>query len=139
MNWIIYAVACVILYGIMQFFIKLASTGSNPFVASMIFISVQFVAQIILGSYFISKSDLDISSDNIKYGIVGGIAAAIATILFFMALKQAPLSKVVPVVNMNVVVGVFLGMIFLKDVMNTRIAAGIVLAVMSIYLLTNSS
>ncbi len=139
MNWIIYAVACVFLYGIMQFFIKLASTGSNPFISSMIFISAQFAAQIILGAYFISKSDLDISSDNIKYGIAGGIAAAIATILFFMALKQAPLSRVVPVVNMNVVVGVFLGVIFLKDVMNTRIAAGIVLAVMSIYLLTNSS
>ena len=139
MNWIIYAIACVILYGIMQFFIKLASTGSNPVVSSMIFISVQFVAQIILGAYFISKSDLDISSDNIKYGIAGGIAAAIATILLFMALKQAPLSRVLPVVNMNVVVGVFLGVIFLKDVMNTRIAAGIVLAVMSIYLLTNSS
>lgn len=139
MNWIIYAVACVILYGIMQFFIKLASTGSNPFVSSMIFISAQFTTQIILGAYFISKSDLDIGPDNIKYGIAGGIAAAIATMLFFMALKQAPLSRVVPVVNMNVVVGVFLGVIFLKDVMNTKIVAGIILAVMSIYLLTNSS
>lgn len=139
MNWIIYAVACVFLYGIMQFFIKLASTGSNPIASSMIFIVAQFAAQVLVGAYFISKSGFDISYDGIKYGIAGGVAAAVATILFFLALQQAPLSKVVPVVNMNVVVGVLLGVILLKDAMNFRIAAGIILAVMSIYLLTNSS
>ncbi len=40
---------------------------------------------------------------------------------------------------MSVVVGVLLGVLLLKDVLNFRIAAGIVLAIMSIYLLTNSS
>lgn len=138
MNWIIYAVACVFLYGIMQFFIKLSSTGSNPIASSMIFIAAQFAAQVLMGAYFISKSGFDISYESIKYGIAGGVAAAVATILFFLALQQAPLSKVVPVVNMNVVVGVLLGVILLKDAMNFRIAAGIILAVMSIYLLTNS-
>jgi len=139
MNWIIYAVACIFLYGIMQFFIKLSSTGANPIASSMFFIAAQFIAQIILGAFFLSKNDLNISADNIKYGILGGIAAAVATILFFMALQQAPLSKVVPIVNLNVVVGVLLGVLILKDVMNIRIAAGIILAVMSIYLLTNGS
>ncbi|MDP2765967.1 MAG: EamA family transporter [Candidatus Methanoperedens sp.] len=139
MNWIIYAVACLFLYGIMQFFIKLSSMGGNPIVSSMIFIAAQFVAQILLGAYFISKSGLDISYGSIKYGIVGGIAAAVATILFFLALEQASLSKVVPIVNLSVVVGVLLGVLLLKDGMNYRIAAGIILAVMSIYLLTNSS
>jgi transporter family protein len=139
MNWIIYAVACIFLYGIMQFFIKLSSTGANPIASSMFFIGAQFIAQIILGAFFLSKSDLNISTDNIKYGILGGIAAAIATILFFLALEQAPLSKVVPITNLNVVVGVVLGVLILKDMMNIRIAAGIILAVMSIYLLTNGS
>src|SRR5574341_578255 len=99
MNWIIYAVACVFLYGIMQFFIKLASTGGNPVASSMIFISAQFAAQILLGAYFISKGDPGINYDSIKYGIAGGIVAGIATILFFLALQQATLSKVVPIVN----------------------------------------
>jgi transporter family protein len=139
MNWIIYAVACIFLYGIMQFFIKLSSTGANPIASSMFFIAAQFIAQIVLGAFFLSKSDLNISADNIKYGILGGIAAAVATILFFLALEQAPLSKVVPITNLNVVVGVVLGVLILKDVMNIRIAAGIILAVMSIYLLTNGS
>ncbi|VVB88619.1 EamA-like transporter family protein [uncultured archaeon] len=138
MNWIVYAVACVFLYGIMQFFIKLASAGGNPAASSMIFIGAQFVAQILLGAYLVSKSDLGINYDNIKYGIAGGVVAGIATVLFFLALQQASLSKVAPVVNMNVVVGVMLGVLLLKDVMNYRIAAGIILAVMSIYLLTNS-
>lgn len=139
MNWIIYAVACIFLYGTMQFFIKLSSTGANPIASSMFFIAAQFAAQIILGAFFLSKSDLNISADNIKYGILGGIAAAVATILFFIAVQQAPLSKVVPIVNLNVVVGVLLGVLILKDVMNIRIAAGIIFAVMSIYLLTNGS
>lgn len=138
MNWIIYAVACVFLYGIMQFFIKL-SAGSNPIVSSMFFIAAQFAAQVMLGAYFLSKSDFNINYDVLKYSILGGIAAAVATILFFLALSSAPLSKVVPVVNMNVIVGVLLGIILLKEAMNARIAAGIILAIMSIYLLTNSN
>lgn len=138
MNWIIYAVACVFLYGIMQFFIKLSS-GSNPVVSSVFFIAAQFVAQIILGAYYISKSEFDVDYAMIKYSIVGGITAAVATILFFLALQQASLSKVVPIVNMSVVVGVLLGVLMLKDAMNLRIAAGIILAIMSIYLLTNSN
>jgi len=139
MNWIVYAVACVFLYGIMQFFIKLASTDGSPVASSMIFIASQFIAQILLGAYLFSKTDSGISYDNIKYGIAGGVVAGLATVLFFLALQQSSLSKVVPVVNMNVVVAVLLGVILLKDAVNYRVAAGIVLAVMSIYLLTNSN
>lgn len=135
MNWVIYAIACVFLYGTMQFFIKLSS-GGNPVASSMIFIAVQFSAQVLLGAYFVSKSGFNISYDAVKYGIAGGIAAAIATILLFLALQQAPLSKVVPVVNLSVVVAVVLGVMLLKDALSLRIAAGIILATISIYLLT---
>ena len=134
-----YAIACVFLYGIMLFFIKLASGNGNPIASSMFFITAQFLAQIILGAYLISRSDLDIDANSIKYGIIGGIAAALGTIFYFLALQQGSISKVAPVVNMNLVVGVILGVLLLKDAMNMRVAVGIVLAVTSIYLLTNSS
>ncbi len=139
MNWIIYALACVILYGIMQFFIKLSSTGNNPVASSMIFIAVQFLAQMLLGVYFITRSDFNMDMNSIKFGIVGGIAAAVATILFFLALESGPLSKVVPVSNMSLLVAVLLGVVFLKEAMNLRIAAGIISALLSIYLLTNGN
>ncbi|MCE8429128.1 MAG: EamA family transporter, partial [Candidatus Methanoperedens sp.] len=109
----------------------------NPILSSMIFITAQFIVQIILGTYFIQKSDLVFGSDTVKYGILGGIAAALATIFFFLAIQQSTLSKVVPIVNMNVVIAVLLGVVFLKDMMNLRIVAGIILAITSIYLLTN--
>lgn len=137
MTWIIYAVACVFLYGIMQFFIKLASNG-NAITSSLFFVTAQFIAQLVLGAYFISKSGFDVNSSSIKYSILGGITAAIATILFFLALEEETISKVVPIVNLNVVVGVILGVIILKDEINLRITAGIVLAIISIYLLTSS-
>lgn len=139
MNWIIYAVSCAILYGIMQFFIKLSSNGSNPVASSMVFITVQFIAQIILGAYFITKSDFNIDMGSIKYGIVGGIAAAVATIIFFLALESGPLSKVSPIVNMSLLVSVLLGVILLKEAVNIRIAAGVVFAMASIFLLTNGN
>lgn len=138
MNWIVYALACIFLYGIMLFFIKLASGSGNPIASSMFFIAAQFLAQIILGAYLISKSELDVHPDSIRYGIIGGVAAAGGTILYFLALQQAPISKVAPIVNMNLVFGVLLGVVLLKDAMNLRVAAGIALAVVSIYLLTNS-
>ncbi len=139
MNWIVYAIVCVFLYGIMQYFIKLSSAGSSPIISSMIFIAAQFTVQILLGAYFISKSDLNVSFDAVKYGIAGGIVAAVATIFFFLAIQQAPLSKVVPIVNMSVVVAVVLGITLLRDVINLRVAAGIIFAIMSIYLLSNSN
>lgn len=138
MNWILYAVACIFLYGMMQFFIKLASAGNNAVASSMVFIAAQFAAQILLGAYFISKTEVDINYQGITYGIAGGIVAAVATILFFLALQQAPLSKVVPIINLNVVVGVMLGVILLKDMMTLRIVGGIFFALISIYLITNS-
>lgn len=139
MNWIIYAVACVILYGFMQFFIKLSSTGNNPVASSMVFITVQFIAQIILGAYFITKSDFNMDMNSIKYGIAGGITAAVATIIFFLALESGPLSKVVPIANMSLLVGVLLGVVFLGEAVNLRVAAGVVFALMSIFMLTNGN
>jgi len=139
MNWIIYAVSCVLLYGIMQFFIKLSSTGNNPVAASMVFVTVQFIAQIILGAYFITKSDFNMDMESIKYGILGGIVAAIATIIFFLALENGPLSKVSPIVNMSLLVSVLLGVIILKEAINIRIAAGVVFAILSIFMLTNGN
>ena len=97
----------------------------------------QFLSQILLGAYLMSKSEAGIDYGSIKFGVAGGIVAGIATIFFFLALQQSTLSKVVPIVNMNVVVAVLLGVILLKDAVNYRMAAGIVLAVMIIYLLTN--
>ena len=137
MSWIIYAIACVFLYGIMQFFIKLSSNG-NAIASSMFFVAAQFAAQLILGAYFISKTGFDLNYSSIKYSILGGITAAAATILFFLALEHETLSKVVPIVNLNVVVGVMLSVLILKDEINLRIIAGIVLAIISIYLLTGS-
>jgi transporter family protein len=139
MNWIIYAVTCLLLYGIMQFFIKLTSTGNNPIAASMVFITVQFIAQIIMGAYFITKSDFNMDMESIKYAILGGIAAAAATIIFFLALESGPLSKVSPIVNMSLLVSVLLGVILLRETVNIRIAAGVVFALLSIFMLTNGN
>jgi uncharacterized membrane protein len=130
--------ACVFLYGIMQFFIKLSSNG-NVIASSLYFTGSQFVAQILLSAYFISKSGFYVEQSAIKYSILGGITAAVATILFFLALEHSTLSKVVPVVNLNLIIGVMLGVLLLKDEMNFRIGAGIILAMASIYLLTTSS
>ncbi len=134
MNWIGYTLACIFLYGSMQFFIKLSS-ANNPIASSIFFITVQFLTQIILGTFFISNIGIEDFS-NIKYGIAGGIFAAIATILLFLALENGPLSKVVPMVNMSLLVSVILGVIFLKETVNIRIITGIIFAIISIYLLT---
>ena len=139
MNWIIYALACVLLYGIMQFFIKLSSTGNNPIASSMIFVTVQFIAQILLGAYFITKNDFNMDANSIKLGIAGGITAAVATILFFLALESGPLSKVVPIANMSLLVSVLLGVLILGEAVSIRIAAGVVFAIASIFLLTNGN
>jgi len=54
MTWIIYAVACIFLYGIMQFFIKLSSNG-NAITSSMFFVTAQFITQLALGGTLFQK------------------------------------------------------------------------------------
>lgn len=137
MSWIIYAIACVFLYGIMQFFIKLSSNG-NAITSSLFFIAAQFATQLAIGAYFISKSGFDVNYASLKYSILGGMTAAIATILFYLALSEETLTKVAPIVNLNVVVGVMLGVIILKDAINLRIIIGFILAMISIYLMTGT-
>jgi len=57
MSWIIYAIACVFLYGIMQFFIKLSS-NSNAIASSLVFVTAQFVAQLSWELTLFQRADL---------------------------------------------------------------------------------
>src|SRR3990172_7641284 len=100
----------------------------------MVFITFQFLAQIILGAYFITKSDLNMDMGSLKYSMFGGIIAAVATIMFFLALESGPLSKVVPIANMSLLVSVLLGVLILGEAVSIRIAAGVVFAIASIFL-----
>ena len=69
-------------------------------------------------------------------GILGGVCVGIANILLYRALQGIPASIVYPVSSLYVLVTVLLAVLFLHERLDALHAFGIVLAVVSIFILS---
>jgi bacterial/archaeal transporter family protein len=64
-----------------------------------------------------------------------GVALVVAVVFYFLALSEGPVSVVVPIFGMFIIGGAVLGLIFLHEPLTLRKALGIILAVVSSYLI----
>ena len=99
-----------------------------------------FVALIILGivSYPQWKTIPEAGSKALFYMIVGGgiVAGAVGMLCFYMAIKGAPLSKVMPIAFTSPLFGALMGMIFGGEPVTVKSIIGTVMTVGGIIVLT---
>ncbi|MCD6176340.1 MAG: EamA family transporter [Candidatus Cloacimonetes bacterium] len=99
-----------------------------------------FVALIILGivSYPQWKTIPQAGSKALLYMIVGGgvVAGAIGMLCFYMAIKGAPLSKVMPIAFTSPLFGALMGMIFGGEAVTVKSIIGTVMTIGGIIILT---
>ena len=99
-----------------------------------------FVALIILGivSYPQWRTIPQAGSKALLYMIIGGgvVAGAVGMLCFYMAIKGAPLSKVMPIAFTSPLFGALMGMIFGGEVVTVKSIIGIVMTIGGIIILT---
>lgn len=99
-----------------------------------------FVALIILGivSYPQWKTIPQAGSKALLYMIVGGgiVTGAVGMLCFYLAIKGAPLSKVMPIAFTSPLFGALMGMIFGGEAVTVKSVVGTVMTIGGIVILT---
>uniref|UniRef100_A0A7C1WID2 EamA family transporter n=1 Tax=candidate division WOR-3 bacterium TaxID=2052148 RepID=A0A7C1WID2_UNCW3 len=68
--------------------------------------------------------------------VLSGLAAGIATVCFYMALKSGPASVVLPLTGMYIIIPAVLGYILLKEPVTVRHIVGLGFAVLAVIFLS---
>ncbi|MEW6328983.1 MAG: EamA family transporter [Candidatus Micrarchaeota archaeon] len=71
------------------------------------------------------------------YALALGVVFGAAIVLSFIAIRDGPLSVVIPIISMSTAVTVVVGILFLGEHLSVARGAGIVLGLVSIYLLAS--
>jgi transporter family protein len=123
-------IVCAGIWGVVQ---KCASMKLNTMTLS--FVSVMSGAIVVS---IASIKELQFGSlKGVLIASFGGVLGGIAAIAFYGALRKAPASIVIPLSSLSLVITVVLSYFFLREVIEIRHIAGIVLAILAIFLLTS--
>ena len=139
-SYLLWAVVGMVGYSFVALLVKLA-TASGRF--SGFFVLMVSASMVVISSAAITlwRGEMRAFSWNNLVSIDGafllgtGLALVVAVVSYFFALSLGPASIVVPVFGMFIVGGAVLGLLFLHEPLTLRKAAGILLAITSIYLI----
>lgn len=135
MHWGFYAFLAILFTGFSDLFRKLGSDLKDPFFASLVFQIGTFSTTLIMYLLFSRKIVQD--PKGITFAFLGGIFIAIFTTLSFKALSIGPgASVVLPTLRIGgIILVVILGVLLLRERLNTQTIFGLVLSVVGIWLL----
>lgn len=141
-NWIIYGTLASLFFGINVIIFKLGSTkglGLNPFIAALSFGIGAFILFSVF--YFFKFPKFNDNWNGVILSVIAGIIWAMGLLMVSLAIsKKADISRLVPLVNTNTIVAVFLGLVFLKEIPNAlgvlKLIGGAVLIVIGAILVS---
>jgi transporter family protein len=132
-NWRLLIVIYILLAGVWGTLIKIASDRLNPLTMSFI---VSTSAWLTVAAVALPRLDFQ-NKTGVGIAAVCGLMGGFLVIIFYSVLKQAPASVVIPVSTLYVLVTVVLSYLFLGEAITLKQIAGIILGIISIYLLTS--
>ena len=135
MNWVasIFAIISMLGFGCLAIFIKLASRSASVGVVTLVF---QAVSLILIFSYFIVFDERKIANNSfIFWAILAGVCGGIATIFYFLAIKQGQIHSVTPIRHLAFLIAVILAVILLGEKITLVKGIGIGLAAAAVILL----
>ena len=132
-DWLFLLFINLFLSGVWGVLAKVSASRLNPFTAT--FIAVTSCWVVVAAASF---SKLQWQS---RVGIVAalscGLISGLAAIAFYGALREAPVSVIVPLSSLYIVLTSFLAYFFLGEAMGIKQIAGIALGIFAIILLAN--
>jgi transporter family protein len=132
-NWRLLIVIYILLAGVWGTLIKAASDRLNPLTMSFIVATSSWLAVAVVA---LPRLDFQ-NKTGVSLAVVCGLMGGLLVIIFYSVLKQAPASVVIPVSTLYVLVTVVLSYLFLGEAATPKQLAGVVLGLVSIYLLTS--
>ncbi len=138
MTWVTFGIAAGFFFAIYNAFLKLSSSHLHALVGS---ISLSIASALItLGLIFVFKTtgqQIDITSKGVRLACIAGVFSAFGGLFYFlMYQKKAPLNLGLPLLSIaTILFSVLIGLIFFQEKLTSVKLAGIILAIISIYLL----
>lgn len=138
MEWLWIAIAAAVLYGLHQVFTKLAAPHVGDAVGGLL---VEVSAAGIIAIYcaylwFAGAWNQPMNSSGATFSILTGICVGIGTICFFVIFQRgAPLSAVPGILAAGMAVMALAGMIAFREPVSWQRILGILLAIVSVFLL----
>ena len=140
-EWFWYAIAAAVLYGLHQVFTKLAADRIGDGLGGFV---VEITAALIIAFYlvylrFFSERKQPVSSGGVFYSVLTGICVGAGTVMFFLLFqKGGPLSAVPMVLAGGAALMAIVGILFLKEPATMIRVSGILLSLLSLFLLRYS-
>ena len=132
-NWRLLIVIYILLAGVWGTLVKVASDRLNPLTISFV---VSSSAWLTVAAVALPRLDFQ-NKTGVWIAAVCGLMGGFLVIIFYTVLKQAPASVVIPVSTLYILVTVVLSYLFLGEAITIKQLTGIVLGLVSIYLLTS--
>jgi drug/metabolite transporter (DMT)-like permease len=135
-KWLFYALTTVVLWGVWGAFTEIPE--KNGFPGTLIFV-VWAITMIFPAAFVLRKVNWKIDRDPkaVLYGmLIGILGAGGQLILFTGAIQNGPAYLIFPIISLSPVITILLSMIFLGESASKRAWSGIVLALISIPLLS---
>lgn len=133
--WLIYAIITTLTWGIWGALIEIPQQAGFPATLGYSIWALTMIPCAIVALTLIKfKLDRDIKS--ILFGMIIGLTGAGGQILLFQALREGPAYIIFPIISLYPVITIFLSLGILKEKSNKRGWAGIILALIAIFLLS---
>jgi transporter family protein len=130
-DWRIFSLCCIVSWGLWGFFTKLSMNrlnwGTSFFIISL--------SCLLFSLVFTKWSSFALDSRFI-YPVLSGVACTLGFICFYRASEMQEVSVVLPVTSLYVAAGCVLSVLFLNEALTVRKCVGILLTLVSIYLLS---
>ena len=133
-SWLLLSFLAFFAYGFWGFFPKLAVQYMAP--RSALFWEIIGTLPLALGVLFSLQGKPELQAKGIAFAMLTGIAGMIGTLFFFMAARHGKISLVVSITALYPLLTILLACLFLHEQLSLRQIAGMLLALLAIYLLS---
>jgi transporter family protein len=131
-NWRIWILVYLVLLGVWGVIVKVASIRLNALTVTFVSTTAAWLTVVLF-----SLPRLNFSSRlGVSVAVLCGVIGGITSLIFYGVLKYAPASVVIPLTTLYILVTVVLSCAFLGETISLRQAAGILLGIAAVFLLT---
>lgn len=134
--WLVYAIITTIFWGVWGAFIEIPEKSGFPATLGYVVWSLTTIPCAIFAMNKI-KWKLDHDKRSILLGTAAGLMGTGGQLLLFQALRQGPAYIVFPIISLYPMLTIFLSLAFLKERTHLRQWAGIILAMIAMFFLSN--